>query len=374
MSHTEERQTNYELRASMPAAWMQAPDIPFKPRDPARYRPNIGMIACGGITESHCRAYRSAGYNVVALCDLIEDRARLRQEVFYPDAQVTTDYADLLARADIDVVDIATHPEERAQIIEDALSAGKHVLSQKPFVLDLNVGRRLADLADRKGVRLAVNQNGRWAPHLSYMRVAVKEGLIGDLIAIHMSIHWDHTWTVGTRFEEIDDLVLYDFGIHWFDYVRHLLGQRGWTRVIATRARAIGQQARPPMLAQCLIETDGAQVSLTFDAHVKHGSLDQTIIAGTRGTLFSTGPDLSHQQVTLITPNGVSSPYLEGEWFPIGFHGSMSELLCAIEEDREPINSARDNLQSLDLCFAAIHSAHTGRPAAPGAVARLPGT
>ena len=53
-----------------------------------------------------------------------------------------------LARDDIDVVDITTHPAERPPLIETALTAGKHVLSQKPFVLDLDVGRRLADLAD----------------------------------------------------------------------------------------------------------------------------------------------------------------------------------------------------------------------------------
>ena len=52
-------------------------------------------------------------------------------------------------------------------MIETALAAGKHVLSQKPFVLDLDDGTRLADLADESGVVLAVNQNGRWAPHLS---------------------------------------------------------------------------------------------------------------------------------------------------------------------------------------------------------------
>jgi predicted dehydrogenase len=44
------------------------------------------------------------------------------------------------------------------------LRAKKHVLSQKPFVLDLDTGARLADLADEMGVKFAVNQNGRWAP------------------------------------------------------------------------------------------------------------------------------------------------------------------------------------------------------------------
>ena len=50
----------------------------------------------------------------------------------------------------------------------------------------------------------------------------------------------------------------------------------------------------------------------------------------------STGPSLNAQQVTFSTAEGRSRPSLEGEWFPDGFHGTMGELLCAVEEKREP--------------------------------------
>jgi hypothetical protein len=50
----------------------------------------------------------------------------------------------------------------------------------------------------------------------------------------------------------------------------------------------------------------------------------------------------------------------------------MGELLCAIEENREPMNSARDNLKSLALCFAAIAAAHDGAAKRPGDVRKLP--
>jgi hypothetical protein len=51
----------------------------------------------------------------------------------------------------------------------------------------------------------------------------------------------------------------------------------------------------------------------------------------------------------------------------------MAELLCAIEEGRAPTTNARDNLDSLALCFAAIASAESGRSVAPGEVTVLPG-
>ena len=46
----------------------------------------------------------------------------------------------------------------------------------------------------------------------------------------------------------------------------------------------------------------------------------------------------------------------------------MGELLCAIEEDRQPSNSAAHNLKSLELCFAAVASADKGEPVKPGDV------
>jgi hypothetical protein len=58
--------------------------------------------------------------------------------------------------------------------------------------------------------------------------------------------------------------------------------------------------------------------------------------------------------VTLHTAAGFAVPELRGTWFVQGFHGAMAELLCAIEEGREPINNARTNLRSLALCYDAL--------------------
>jgi predicted dehydrogenase len=363
---------DYALAAKSATARIPAPELPYRPRDPKRYRPAIALIGCGGITSYHLRAYKRAGYDVVALCNPTESKARARQKEFYPKAAVYTDYHDVLNRDDIEVVDIATHPAERVQIITDALNAGKHVLSQKPFVTDLDIGLRLCDLADRKNRKLAVNQNGRWAPHFSWIHHAIRRGVIGQPFAAHLAVHWDHNWIKGTPFERIPSLILSDFGVHWFDILCAFMGDPKPTRVFASRAVSPSQKAIPPLLSQVLIEYEAAQATLVFDADVRHGKSDDTYVAGPRGTLRSTGPSLEKQKVTLSTPRGVASPALKGSWFRDGFHGTMAELLRAVEERREPSNNARDNLASLALCFAACASAQRGEPMIPGTVRRLP--
>lgn len=347
-----------------------APDLPYRPPAPRSYRPRIGVIGAGGIAAAHLDAYRSAGWEVAVICNRRLDKATARAAEFAPLARVTDRYEDILADPSIDVVDITPHPADRLPIIEAALRSGKHVLSQKPFVLDLADGNRLVTLARDRGVKLAVNQNGRWAPHLSWMREAVQAGLIGKVMSVHASVHWNHGWIAGTPFEKISDIILYDFAIHWFDFVRSITGNRAQS-VVAMASQAPGQQASAPLLAQVLIRLDQGQASLVFDGATPFGARDTTYVAGTLGSLASDGADLGRQDVTLTTTEGRATPKLQGTWFNDGFRGAMGALLVAIEDDTEPANGAAENLHSLALAFAAIQSRRTGAEVAVGSATRL---
>jgi predicted dehydrogenase len=363
---------NYGLSPQVDSTPIPAPDLNYLPPRPRRYRPRIGLIGAGGITEYHLRACRTLGLEVAVICDLDLARARARRDEFYPEAEVCPDFHQVLARDDVEVIDAAVHPEHRLPIIEAAIGAGKHLLSQKPFVLDLDRGERIVAAAADRGVCLAVNQNGRWAPHFAYLREAVRTGLIGELGSVDFQLAFDHGWTVGTPFEEVPHLLLYDFGVHWFDLAACLLGEREVTSVFAAVARTDYQQARPPFLASALLSSPGVQVRLTLNGAVIYDQSDVTLITGSRGTLRSHGPNLSQQQVTLTTAAGRASPELHGTWFDNGFQGAMGELLCAIEDGREPLHSARNNLRTLAVVYAALHSANTGRPVRPGTVRAVP--
>jgi len=350
---------------------VDSPELPYRPPEPESYDPNIALVGTGGISEQHLAAYRDAGWNVAVLCNRTIAKAEGRRDEFYPDADVCADYRDVLERDDVDVVDVTTHPEERVPIVEAAVRAGKHVLSQKPFVEDLDEGERLVSLAEEHGVTLAVNQNGRWAPHFGYARAAVEAGLLGQLTGVHASVDWNHNWIGETALDAVHHIVLYDFGIHWFDVLACLFDDEP-TSIYASVAEAPGQEATPPLLGKATLEFENAQAALTFDGNVRYGPRDSIYVAGTRGTVESTGPDLSEQSVTLYTDEGYARPNLETTWFPDGFRGAMGELLCAVEEDREPANSGRDNLRTLEWCFAAVASAEDGEPKVPGDVRELP--
>ena len=362
------RKKEYGLKELGALKKIAAPALAYEPQRPRRYCPAIGLVGCGGISDKHLAAYKKMGLNVVAICDRHPERAARRCREFFPDAAAYTDYKDVLRRDDVEVVDFTTYPRDRDYQIPDALNAGKHVLSQKPFVTDLDRGQRLVELAEKRGVRLAVNQNGRWAPHFSYIRSAVARGLLGEITAAHFQVHWDHEWIEATKFNDLHHIVLYDFGIHWFDMLSAVLPDRRPTRVFSTLTRSSRQTAKPPLLGQTLVEYDGAQASLVFDAATKFGHLDETFVTGSKGTIVSRGRDLTHQAVSLCTGKGIATPKLRGTWFVEGFMGAMGELLCAIEQKRAPANSAEENLRGLAICFAAVRSADTGEPQMVGKV------
>jgi predicted dehydrogenase len=190
---------------------------------------------------------------------------------------------------------------------------------------------------------------------------------------VHFNVYWDHTWVSGTRFEEIRHLILYDFGIHWFDMSRCLMGQQEPQSVFAVTRRAPGQSLRPPLLAQSIIDFPNGQGSISFGGftRVEAGPIDTTLIIGELATGRAEGPSLLQQRVSIQHGNSIYEPKLSGCWFPDGFQGTMVELLQSIEDKRPCMISAEDNLKSLALCFAALRSADSAIPVRVGSVRTL---
>ena len=347
---------NYDLQPTEASA-IPAPGFFYQPPAPKGPAPKIGLIGCGGITEHHLKAYKAAGWEVAAFFDPNPQAAENRRNGFYPQATVCTSAAELLEIESVGVVDIATHPKAREQLILQAADAGKHILSQKPFAVDMDAGRRLVAHAAAAGVKLAVNQNGRWAPYFSYMRQAVKSGLIGEVGSVHMVLNWDHTWTAGTPFEDIHHLMLYDFGIHWIDAARSFFPGQDAAAVSATLARFAGQTIKPPLLASATVSFPHGMATLAFNGGSRFGARETCTVVGTKGTLHAVGGICDIYTVEIHTEEGIATAHLDGSWFPDGFRGCMGELLCAIDENREPENSAADNLKSLSIVLGAMKSA-----------------
>ena len=205
------------------------------------------------------------------------------------------------------------------------------------------------------------------------MRQAVNKGLIGEVFAVHMECHWDHEWIAKSHFNRVHHVILYDFAIHWFDMVSCLMGDRPAKRVSASLQYAPGQISTPPLLGQAIVEFEGGQASLIFDAATKFGTEETNYVVGTKGSLKSQGFVCAAKEVQISTARGIGTADVsQGNWFSTGFHGSMAELLSSIEQKREPGNNPLNNLRGLAICFAAVASAESGKSVEVGKAKRVP--
>ena len=125
----------------------------------------VGIIGCGGIAnQKHLPALsRRTDVEIVAFCDIIEERAvKAAKEYGVEGALVCTDYKELLARKDIDVVHVLTPNKQHSFITVDALESGKHVMCEKPMAINSAEAKKMLDAAKRTGKKLTIGyQIGR---------------------------------------------------------------------------------------------------------------------------------------------------------------------------------------------------------------------
>ena len=139
----------------------------------------VGIIGCGNISTAYLQlASMFKGYDIVAVADINMDNARARAAEFDVRAQ-TVD--DLLAAADVDLVINLTIPAAHVEVSRAILKAGKHVYSEKPFVLSLAEAQELGDIAKAEGVRIGSAPDTFMGGSHQLARKLIDAGAIGKV-------------------------------------------------------------------------------------------------------------------------------------------------------------------------------------------------
>lgn len=142
----------------------------------------VGVVGVGGIASGqHLPAWQRLPYvRLVALADLLEDAARYAAEKFHV-PHTFTDWRDLIARDDLDIVDICTPNCTHAPIARAALAAGKHVLCEKPLATNVADVRAMQDAARQADKLLMAAQSFRFRSISRQLKALVDGGLLGEI-------------------------------------------------------------------------------------------------------------------------------------------------------------------------------------------------
>ena len=137
------------------------------------------MVLGTGIgCQTHVPALRNAGFDVVALVG--RDAARTAERAARAGVPAAfTSLTDALARTDVDAVVVATPPNTHAELVLEAVAAGKHVVCEKPFARDQAEALRMLAAAEQAGVVHLVGTEYRWGAAQGLATRAIAEGAMG---------------------------------------------------------------------------------------------------------------------------------------------------------------------------------------------------
>jgi predicted dehydrogenase len=141
----------------------------------------VGLIGVGQIGKVHIQRYKEVPEaEIVAVADIRQDEAqRVAAENGIP--TVYTDYCDLLARDDIQCVDVALHNRLHARVTIDALEAGKNVYCEKPMSWFYGEAKQMYDAAQRTGRMLHIQLNTIYTPEARAAKRLIKDGQLGAI-------------------------------------------------------------------------------------------------------------------------------------------------------------------------------------------------
>jgi predicted dehydrogenase len=149
-------------------------------------RIRVGVIGAGRWAKNaHLPGFsRSPLCEVTAICDLDKELADSRAKEFNI-PYVYSDYGDLIARNDVDVIDVCTRggpddPDNHETIAFTALESGKHCLCEKPVAHNYKRTWEAHKLAERNGLKTKVGLTFRYAPAMMYMHDLIRSGFTGQ--------------------------------------------------------------------------------------------------------------------------------------------------------------------------------------------------
>lgn len=190
----------------------------------------FGVVGAGGFAEV-CHVpglQKHPQAEVVALCGRNEANCRaMADRLGIPD--IHTDYHDLVDRADIDAVTVATPDALHEAVAMAALKAGKHVFCEKPLTKTVEQAREVTSVARQSGLVHMVAFTFRYNRSLERLKEMLKQGAIGQPTYISCEVHWPSAMNPnGTSAwrnyaEDSAAGILGDMGIHFFDTIQYIL-------------------------------------------------------------------------------------------------------------------------------------------------------
>ena len=337
------------------------------------------LIGCGFFAQNHLNAWRDMRDEdvvIVAVCDIDAVKAKAAAETFGIPRHYT-DPGELLAKEELDFVDIATRMETHEALVLQAIGRGIRTIVQKPFAPDWDACVAMVRAAAEAGVPLAVHENFRYQTPLLRLRETLDTGVIGQATWGRFAFRTGFdVYRTQPYFHNETRFAILDTGVHVLDLARFFLGE---VAHVSCETQRRNPKNRGEDTATMLLRHTSGAVSLaetTYEARQVPDPFPQTLVTieGERGSI-----KLHEDFRMVVTADGqvserkVDSPLLP--WTADPWHIAQESVLltqrgimAAWKAGRDADTSGADNLRTFAVAEAAYAAAASGRAEVPATV------
>lgn len=364
----------------------------------------IGLIGSGLMGRTHSNGYKRIGdffpelqYRPVlkAVCSRREDKVKAFAEQWGYESY-ETDWKKLIARDDIDAVDICTPNDSHAEIAMAAAAAGKMILCEKPLARNLEEAQKMVDAIEKAGVINTVWYNYRRIPAVTLAKQIVDSGKLGKIF--HYRSNFLQDWTINADLPQGGD-ALWRIDVDAAgsgvtgDLLAHCIDTAMWINGKITDVSAMtetfvkervhqltGKVQKVGIDDACIFHCHFANGSLglfestryarghkalyTFEINGEHASIKWDLHDMNRLEYFDHNDDSIVRGWRSILVTDSDQPYMKRWWIPgtsIGYEHSfvhqVADFLKSVEEGKSCAPTFKDALQTQKVCEAVLASA-----------------
>ncbi|HDP99278.1 MAG TPA: Gfo/Idh/MocA family oxidoreductase [bacterium] len=190
----------------------------------------VAIIGSGGMSAGHADSFLQLDQHIklMAFTDIDLSRAKARAREFGAPIAVT-DYQQLLKRSDIQIISIVSPPFHHFQTIIDSLDAGKHVLCEKPVVMNLAELDQVETAVHKTGLGFGGAFQWRFGASVRQAKALHEAGMFGDIMYASNNLYWLRTreyFDVDWRnsYQKAGGGIVFNLACHGLDALMFILG------------------------------------------------------------------------------------------------------------------------------------------------------
>ena len=337
-------------------------------------RVKVGIIGSGFEADIHAESFRILPdeAEVVAVASPTPGNAA-KLAANYDIPRVFTDYRELLAEADIEMVTIAAPNRLHAQMTVDFANAGKHVVCEKPLCMTLEEADLMIEACRKQGVLLMYAEELFFTPKYVKAKEMADQGAFGKVYLVkqsekHFGPHAPWFWDV----DQSGGGVFMDMGCHGIAFCYWFLDRPKVSSVYCHMATHVhADKTRGEDDSICIIEFENGAVGLVEDSWARRGGMEDRIeIYGDGGVTYAdlhmgnALPTFSEHGYGYAvekapTTKGWTYPVFEELW-NYGFPQEMRHFARCVRGKEEPKATGEDGRVVQEVLCAGYRSAGAG--------------